>query len=276
MALVLCQQVETQIPIEVEGITPERLLGKSNLEIGQTKILYGRDEVELGELFSIAGALNASRHLVFDGNLGCVQGIGAGQSSGTIEIETDSGRHVGSQMSGGQISSKASVSDFLGIEMTGGVIKVKGNAGDGVGGHFPGSKFGMNRGSILIGGNVGNGLGQAMRRGTIAVGGTAGELTGWNMLAGTIMVFGASGIDAGAGMKRGTIVLAGGLKSQLSPTFVRGGFYPVPILNMLAGWLEQNNFFADVSSLRSSFQAFNGDLLNGGRGEIFVAERSSH
>jgi len=276
MALVLCQQVETNIPIEVNGITPDRLSGKSNAEIAQLTIQHGRNEIKLGEVFKVTGLMDESMALVFDGHLLGVHGIGAGQSRGTIQIETDAGRHVGCQMSGGNLCAKGNVSDYLGVEMTGGSISVTGHAGDCVGGHLPGSKFGMNRGSILIGGNVGKGLGQAMRRGTIAVGGTAGELAGWNMLAGTIIVFGTCDANVGAGMKRGTIVLAGGVASQLLPTFAKGGSYPVPVLKMLARWLEQKNFPGDVDRLRSTFEVFDGDMLNGGRGELFVASESTH
>ena len=154
--------------------------------------------------------------------------------------------------------------------MTGGSISVAGDAGDCVGGHYPGSKFGMNRGSILISGNVGKGLGQAMRRGTIAVGGNAGELAGWNMLAGTITVLGQCGAHVGAGMKRGTIAVAGGSTSPLLPTFSAGGCYRVPVLTMLANWLKQQRLPNDVSVLNSVFQEFNGDQLNGGRGEVLL------
>jgi len=270
MALVLTQQVETTIPIEVQGITPDRLQGKSSQQIAQLPIWHGRKKLDLGELFQISGTLDDSMKLIWDGNLRPVHWIGSGMSSGKIQIESDAGRHVGSQMSGGEISVKGDVSDFLGVEMTGGQIRVAGNAGDLVGGNNPGSKFGMNRGSILIDGDAGNGAGQSMRRGTIAIGGTAGELTGWNMLAGTILVFGTCGPNAGAGMTRGTIVLGGGQNQPQLPTFRPGGFYPVPVLNMMSKWLKQQGFRFDATILESPFQEFDGDLLYGGRGEVFV------
>ncbi len=282
MALIVCQQVETTIPIEVAGITPDALSGKSNKQIAKLPIRHGRHELELGELFKVSGSLSdspvessndsakASPTIVFDGILEPVHWIGSGLKSGTIQIETPAGRHIGSQMSGGRIMCKSNVSDYLGVEMTGGSITVAGDAGDCVGGHYQGSKFGMNRGSILISGNVGKGLGQAMRRGTIAVGGHAGELVGWNMLAGTIIILGTVGEHVGASMKRGTIVIAGSTAPQLLPTFSSGGSYPVPVLAMLANWLEQQEFPHDVSCLRSKYHEFNGDHLNGGRGELMV------
>ena len=273
MALVVCQQVETKIPIDVTGVTPEALVGKSNQQISKFPVRHGRHQVELGDLFKVSGSLGDSKTLVFDGLLKSVHWIGAGQRGGTIQIQSATGRHVGSQMSGGRIICQSSVSDYLGIEMTGGSITVAGDAGDCVGGHYPGSKFGMNRGSILISGNAGKGLGQAMRRGTIVVAGNAGELAGWNMLAGTIVVLGNCERHAGASMKRGTIAIAGDRAPQLLPTFTQGGQYRVPILSMLANWLEQNDFGHDVSSLRSEFHEFNGDTLSGGRGELLVCAK---
>jgi formylmethanofuran dehydrogenase subunit C len=269
MALVLTQQVETTIPIEVQGITPDRLQGNSVKQIAGLPIWHGRQQLELGEVFKVSGSMDDAT-IIWDGNLKPVHWIGAGMEAGNVQIETDAGRHVGSQMSGGEISANASVSDFLGAEMSGGLIRVAGNAGDLVGGNNPGSKFGMNRGSIFVGGDVGKGAGQSMRRGTIAIGGDTGELTGWNMLAGTILVFGSCDENVGAGMIRGTIVLAGGHEKTLLPTFSRGGEYPVPVLSMLANWLTNQGFDFDPDVLKSTFREFNGDLIQGGRGEVFI------
>lgn len=270
MALVLTQQAETTLPIEVHGVTPERLAGLTNKQISELPVWHGRQQIPLGEIFQVAGAIDDSLTLVWRGNLTPVHGIGAGMNRGTIRIESDTGRHVGSQMSGGRIFAKGDVSDFLGAEMTGGQIRVTGNAGDLVGGNFPGSKQGMNRGTILIDGDAGKGVGQAMRRGTIAIGGSAGELVGWDMRAGTIMVFGSCGANLGAGMVRGTIVIGEPGTNSLLPTFRLGGRYRVPILVMISNWLSQQAFEFDSTILESALQQYDGDQLCGGRGEVFV------
>lgn len=270
MTLVLTQQVETTIPIEVQGITPDRFKDNSNEEIAKLPIWHGRKKLELGEIFKVSGKPTESMTMVWEGNLRPVHWIGSGMCDGSIQVESEAGRHVGSQMSGGTIMVKGDVSDFLGVEMTGGQIRVAGNAGDLVGGNYPGSTFGMNRGSILVDGDVGKGAGQSMRRGTIAIGGNAGALVGWNMLAGTILVFGNSGPDVGAGMTRGTIVLGGGQSHPLLPTFRQGGSYPVPILTMMSKWLTRQGFDFNETMLESDFHQFDGDLLSGGRGEVFV------
>ena len=71
-------------------------------------------------------------------------------------------------------------------------------------------------------------------------------------------------------MKRGTIAVAGGSTSPLLPTFSAGGCNRVPVLTMLANWLKQQRLPNDVSVLNSVFQEFNGDQLNGGRGEVLL------
>ena len=88
MALVVCQQVETKIPIEVIGITPEALAGKSNQQISKIPIRHGRHDVELGQLFKVSGSLGDSMTLVFDGLLDAVHWIGAGQQGGACLIYT--------------------------------------------------------------------------------------------------------------------------------------------------------------------------------------------
>lgn len=270
MALALYQQVETNIPIDVAGITPDQLSGKSVAEVEKLPIWHGRRRVELAELFRVSVSSGAPDGIKFEGKLDAVDSIGAGMKSGSIWIESDAGCRVGCQMAGGEIIARGNVSDFLGVEMTAGTIRVGKNAGDSVGGSLPGSKTGMNRGSILVNGNVGKGLGRGMRRGTIVIGGHADKLVGWNMRAGTIVVFGQCGPNAGAEMVRGSIVMVGGSNHALLPTFTSGGKFPLPVMSMIAKWLRDQPFECQEELLESSFEMFHGDWLKGGRGEVFI------
>lgn len=270
MALILRQQVETRIPIELQGITPDRLAGLTDAEIAQLQVWHGRNEHSLDQLFQIQGSLENDQTLVLAGDLTAAHWIGAGMQSGKIRVESSCGRHVGSQMRGGEIVIHGNASDFLGVEMTGGSIRVSGNVSDHAGGIYPGSKSGMNRGAIFIEGNAGKGVGQSLRRGTIVVGGNAGELTGWNMKAGTIMVLGECDRHVGAGMTRGTIIIGNGSEENLGPLFARGGVYRVPIIPILANWLKQNSFDFPPELLSSRFHVYSGDQIKGGKGEIFI------
>lgn len=272
MTLVLESLAESSLPIEVEGIIPEALVGLSESEIAAREIWLGRKKTALHELFRVQGTCNADATIVWKGNLKPVHWIGANMTSGSVEIHGEAGRHVGSRMSGGTIVAESDVADFAGSEMSGGILRVKGSAGDLLGGNYPGSKFGMNRGTILVAGNAGKGAGQAMRRGTLVIGGAAGKLAGWHMLGGTIIVYGENGEDPGANMTRGTIVLAGRTKPQPRPTFARGGSYQDSMMAMIDVWLKRHDFESGCRLSDIGFQMYHGDLLNGGRGELFVVE----
>ena len=271
MTLELECHANTNLPIEVQGITPDQLKGCSESQIASCKIWFGRKQIEIGKLFRVRGRIDETETIVWQGNLQSVHWIGAGLTAGTMLIESDAGRHIGSQMRGGNISAQANVSDFVGVEMSGGTVRIHGNAGDLVGGNYPGSRFGMNRGTILIDGDAGRGTGQSMRRGTIAIGGNVGKLCGWNMLAGTIFVFGQCASEPGTGMTRGTIVLAG--KSASPPvTFSPGGSYDSCTLGLMSNWLQRFDFEPASRLLEKRFQLWHGDKLNGGRGELLVAD----
>jgi formylmethanofuran dehydrogenase subunit C len=127
----------------------------------------------------------------------------------------------------------------------------------------------MTGGTILIHGQVGNEVGHTMRRGLIAVG-AAGDLAGFNMLAGTIMIFGPSGIRHGAGMRRGTLALLGGEPPPLLPSFRRACRYRPEVMALLLRHLKRLEFPVPDDLLRTEFDLYNGDLIEGGRGELLI------
>ena len=55
MALTLRYNADTSVPVEVEGITPDRLRNKSLAEIERLEILHGNRKVPLAELFTVSG-----------------------------------------------------------------------------------------------------------------------------------------------------------------------------------------------------------------------------
>jgi formylmethanofuran dehydrogenase subunit C len=285
MPLTLTLKTELNLPIEVDGINPERFEGLSLSDIARCQIWCGRTQRPLDDFFAVTGNLSEDQTIVWQGDLSRVHRIGQQISQGTIRVAGSVGHHTGFQMSGGRIEIDGDAADYLGAEMTGGTIVLTGDAADHVGSCFSGEKFGMNRGQIFIQGSAGSGLGQGMRRGTIVVNKSVGKLAGWNMLAGTIVCFGDCGSHPGAGMKRGTIVVAAQnavaeMKSRqlLLPTFSAGSNFSVPVLKYLKSWLTketigENPVFESsaLSLLDSTFQTFHGDQLRGGRGELFLA-----
>lgn len=269
MPLHLTLRVKTSVPVEVEGITPDLLRGKSLAEIEQLEVFEGNVKSRLADFFTVKGTADDEIH-EWEGDLSGVHWLGTKMLSGKILIHGNAGRHIGSEMRGGEIHVQGSAGDWVGGEMHGGLIHVRGRAGHLVGAAYRGSARGMTKGTILIGGEAGNEIGHSMRRGLIAIGGGIGDLAGINMLAGSIFLFGDSGIRHGAGMKRGTIAFLGGKAPPLLPTFRRACRYRPDVLSLVYRHLRRLDFACDESLLSASYDIFNGDFLTGGRGEMLI------
>ena len=112
-----------------------------------------------------------------------------------------------------------------------------------------------------------------MRRGLIAIGGNLGDLAGFNMLAGTVLVFGESGIRHGAGMRRGTLAFCGPAPEVL-PSFRRACRFQPAALQLIFRQLQRDGFQVADACLRDSYDLYNGDLIEGGRGEMLVRAAS--
>lgn len=270
--LKLRYQLETNVPVEVDGLVPERLSGLSHAAIGKLLVWHGNRQIPVGEAFCISDETGetADDVLRFEGDLSGVHRIGAGMTAGEIRVAGSAGRHVGSQMRGGAIHIEGSAGDWLGEQMRGGTIHVHGNAGGQVGAAVRGSRRGMTGGTILIEGNAGDELGLAMRRGLIAVGGNAGDGLGFNMIAGTILVFGNAGERAGAGMRRGTIGIFGGSPVAILPTFKHACQYRPQFLGLYFRELARLGFKVPAKVSDSAFDRYQGDHLELGKGEILV------
>lgn len=128
----------------------------------------------------------------------------------------------------------------------------------------------MTGGEILIDGDAGNELGHSMRRGLVAVAGNAGDLVGFNMLAGTVLVLGDAGIRHGAGMRRGTLALLGQHAPPILPTFRYACRYRPEIMLLLLRHLQQAGFSVPAERIAARYELYNGDLLEGGRGELLL------
>jgi formylmethanofuran dehydrogenase subunit C len=269
MPLTLTLRQPSQIPIEVEGVTPAAIRGLSVDEIERIGIYHGNRAVPLAEWFSVRGN-PADEHIVFEGDLGSVHWIAAKMTSGKIDIHGDAGRHLGSEMSGGEIVARGNASDWAGAQMRGGMIRIHGSAGDLAGAAYRGSPQGMAGGTILIHGRAGHEIGAAMRRGLIAVAGDAGDLAGYGMLAGSIFVLGRAGMRPGAQMSRGTIALLGPQPPPLLPSFRYACRFQPEMLRLMFRQLQGHGFPLEEPHSGTKYDLYNGDLLALGRGEILL------
>lgn len=269
MALSFTLKQTSPIPLEVEGITPDQLVGKSVAEIEKLEMFHGNVKTPLGEFFRIEGD-SADQVHHWHGNLEGVHWLGTKMTSGKVEVHSNIGRHVGGEMRGGEIVVHGNAGDWVGGEMHGGLIRILGNAGHLVGSAYRGSPKGMTKGTILVHGNVGNEVGHSMRRGLIAIGGNSGDLMGMNMLAGNIFVFGNGGIRHGAGMKRGTIAFLGSEHPPVLPTFRKSATFKPDFLQVLFRHLRHLEFPIAQELFTSAYDLYCGDLLDGGRGELLL------
>jgi formylmethanofuran dehydrogenase subunit C len=269
MAIHLRYRVITTLPVEAEGITPGAVRAKSLPEIEKLEIVHGNQTSPLAEFFEISGDPSDER-MVWEGDLAGVHWIGAKMRSGEIRVEGNAGRHLGSEMTGGEIHVSGNAGDWAGAEMKNGLIHVRGRAGHLAGAAYRGSRLGMKGGVILIGGDAGNEIGHSMRRGLIAVRGNAGDLVGFNLAAGTVFVFGSPGVRHGAGMRRGSLGFFGTQAPPLLPSFRFACRCRPQMLPIMYRQLRGYGFHVPDELLAASFDLYNGDLIEGGRGEVLL------
>jgi formylmethanofuran dehydrogenase subunit C len=273
MSVTLTYTVESSMPVEFSGVTPDRLREMSISEIERVEVLEGNRRVALAELCRVSGDPSNGR-LDLEGDWSRVHYIGAAMSGGEIRVHGDTGRHLGAEMSGGTIRALGNAGDWVGAEMKGGLIHVAGSAGDHVGSAYAGSRRGMTDGTILIDGAVGDGVGRSMRRGLLAIGGSCGEGAGFGMIAGTILMFGPCGGLIGAEMRRGTIGLFGPQSPRLLPTFRLAGRFRPLFLRLILRELERLGFSVSSSLCETELALYHGDLVSVGKGEVWIPDDS--
>ncbi len=256
--------------IDVFGVVPDKTAGQSIREIEMSPVVVGNRACRLADWFRVTGQPGSDHHL-WQGDLGRVNGIGHAMRSGWIQVEGNAGHHAGSQMSGGTLQIKGDVGDYLGAELASGLIQIEGDAGDCVGSAYSGQSHGQNGGAILVRGNAGNSTGHTIRRGMLAVLGDVGNCCGYQMRAGTIVVGGRTKKNLGLEMIRGTIWL-GKRPSETPRGFAAAGSGQPTIVRIIDRYLCQLGFPSPMQ--HEDCELFHGDMLCGGRGELFIATKA--
>jgi formylmethanofuran dehydrogenase subunit C len=206
---------KTDFVVTVEAeLTPD-LATKDVEEVKKFKVFYGKEEIELGELFEVAKE-GEDKKLVLEGDFSRVKWIGRSMDDGEIVVKGSVGTHCGAYMKGGRIIIEGNADDWLGAEMKDGEIVVRGNASNLVGCAYYGDATGMSGGRIVIEGNAGNYIGEKMSGGEIEIKGDAGDFIGTEMKGGMITIRGSCGF-VGGDMKGGEIRIGGNF--ELVPTF---------------------------------------------------------
>lgn len=252
--------------IDMTGVLPESLAGKSDAAAGRIMVAVDGRPVELGELCAVKPAQTAT--MVVQSEDGCLDNLGAGMCGGTLILEGAAGRYAGRNMRGGEIVIEGDADDCAASGMAGGTLSIRGSAGDWLGAALVGERAGMSGGLIAVAGDVGARAGNRMRRGLILIGGNAGDACGANLLAGTIVVAGRCGIKAGSGMHRGTLIL-GDHSAGLSPGFNDCGICSLSYLGLLRRYADKA--LPGVAPRSSRVRRLVGDMAMGGHGEILLS-----
>lgn len=254
------------VPLELHGLCPDALAGRSAADIELLSAHHGNETVRLADFFRVQGGGDAEIHI--EGDLSRIKHIGAGMRAGLIHVHGNAGAHLGAEMSGGHIVVDGDAGDWVGAEMRGGSIRVNGAAGHMVGSAYRGSTVGMSGGEIHVHGGVRNEAGHGLRGGMIAIGGDSGDFTGVNLLAGTIVVLGCLGARAGAGMKRGTILSM--QPAELLPTFSHACDYRPSFLRLWLRHLQRAGLPIDAAQIDGCYARWCGDAVELNRGEILL------
>lgn len=264
------------LSIDLAGITPDRLAGRSAADVARLTVLADERPTALGDLCAVSGDITDGR-IECRGDFSRVHSVGAGMQWGEIVVHGSAGRHAGEAMEGGRLAIAGDAGDWLAAEMRGGTVHVRGSAGDSVAAALPGSDHGMRGGLVMVEGRAGALAGARMRRGILAVGGGCGPAAAFEMRAGTVLVVGALGAHAGLAMRRGSVIAVSSTP-ELPPTFRRGAVWLPTFLPLLASRLGRAGFkpmAAVADAFHRPWQQWHGDLLTGGRGEIFHGAASA-
>jgi formylmethanofuran dehydrogenase subunit C len=268
MALTLTLREAPTVPLEAEGLGPDRLAGLRRGEVEALTVWHGNRQAQLGDFFAVSG--DGDGELRIEGDLARVKLLGAGMAGGRLLIAGDAGMHTGADMRGGELVVEGDVGDFAGTGMRGGRLVVRGSAGRELGGALPGVRAGMRGGEILVHGDAGEQAGAGLRRGLIAVAGRVGDAAGLRMLAGTIVALGGVGARPGASMRRGTIVAMS--EVALLPTFAYACSYRPPFLRLCLRHLRGLGMPVTDEQIEGRYARWAGDGLELRRGEILIHE----
>jgi formylmethanofuran dehydrogenase subunit C len=269
MQLTLSLREQPTVPLEAEGLSPDRLAGLRRAEVEALPVWHGNRRAQLADFFTVSGD-DCDEEVRVEGDLRSVKFIGAGMTTGRLTVTGDAGMHTGAEMRGGELVVDGDVGDFAGTGMRGGRLVVRGSAGHQLGGALPGERAGMRGGEILVQGDAGDQVGDGLRRGLIAVAGRVGDAAGLRMLAGTIVALGPLGAVPGAGMRRGTIVAMSDV--TMLPTFAFACSYRPPFLSLYLRHLRGLGLPLADEQVEGRYARWSGDGLELRRGEILIFE----
>jgi formylmethanofuran dehydrogenase subunit C len=110
--LTLTLRDEPTVPLETEGLSPDRLATRRRGEVEALAVWHGNRRAQVGDFFAVSGS--AGEELRVEGDLRRVKFLGAGMTAGRMTIVGDAGMHTGAGMRGGELVVAGAVGDFAG------------------------------------------------------------------------------------------------------------------------------------------------------------------
>lgn len=158
-------------PLDVEGVTADRVAGLSEREIAGLPVRLGAREARLGDFFDVRGGRSVRMRV--EGALAQVNGLGAGMAGGELVIDGDAGCRVAAGMTGGEIIVMGSAGAEVAARARRGLVVVAGDAG-------ADAARAMIAGTLVVFGRTGARSGRGSRRGSIvALGGIDVPVAYW-------------------------------------------------------------------------------------------------
>jgi formylmethanofuran dehydrogenase subunit C len=271
VSVTLTLRAQPPARVDASPLTPERCNALNRDRIAGLPLRCGRETVAAGDLFEIDGYVS-DWSLTIAGELGAVDGIGAGMSAGVMTARGDCGDHAGAGMRGGELRIEGSAGSWAGAAMGGGVLRISGDAGARLGAAVTGARVGMRAGEIVVAGDAGEEAGAGMRRGFVAIGGRAAGGAGLRMLAGTVVALGGLGPEAGIGNKRGTLASGTALREPPVPRYAFATRFGPPALRLALLRARALGLAVDDALIDGSWARWSGDFTELGRGEILIFE----
>lgn len=250
--------------LDLSPLTPDRLAGRSDVEIGRVGIVSGRETIPAGDLFKLRPA--GADELRLTGLTPRCDRVGQGMGGGVLAVVGDVGAYAGASMRGGTLRIRGSAGPLAAAGLRAGRLEISGDAGEQLGGPRVGETFGMQGGVVVVRGNAGPYAAERMRRGLLVVGGDTGDYAGARMIAGTLVIGGATGRWPGYQLRRGSIVFKREPKSLL-PTFVDSGVVELSYLKMLQRELRG---LGVRLAFPGTARRLIGDMAAVGKGEILI------
>src|SRR5687768_1059141 len=101
MPLTLTLRDPPTVPLETEGLRPDRLAGRSRGQIEALTVWHGNRRARLADFFSVSG--NGDEELRVEGDLRRVKFLGAGMDEGRLIVAGAAGMHTGAGMRAGEL-----------------------------------------------------------------------------------------------------------------------------------------------------------------------------